>query len=151
VVIDPSAGTHWIAQFFGQEGNDRLIGGAMDDLLDGGPGNDFLDGAGGDNVLIGGGGHDVLRNGHAPVAAPTIAAASTAILSSTATKSSSLKLVQASPRLDNRSRSPDASLIESYNSLLAGSFQNSRGKDLAYSRAILLEDNSRRNVFDERS
>jgi Ca2+-binding RTX toxin-like protein len=151
VQMDPSAESHWIAQFFGQEGNDRLIGGAMDDLLDGGPGNDFLDGAGGNNTLIGGGGHDVLRNGHAPLAAPTIAAASTTLSSGTAAKSSSLRLVRAPARLDNQSRSLDTSLIESYNSLLARSLQNSGSKDSAYSSAILLDGSSRRNRFDKAS
>jgi Ca2+-binding RTX toxin-like protein len=149
VEMDASAGTRWKAQFFGQEGNDRLIGGALDDLIDGGPGNDFLDGAGGDNVLIGGGGHDVLRNGHTPLAVRAIAAASTAKSSGTTTKSSSARLVQAPVQLDNRSRSLDPRLID--NNLLAGYFQYSGSMDLSSSAAVLLERNGGSHVFDEAS
>jgi Ca2+-binding RTX toxin-like protein len=149
VEMDASAGTHWKAQFFGQEGNDRLIGGAMDDLLDGGPGNDFLDGAGGDNVLIGGGGHDVLRNGHAPLAAPTIAAAATAIFTGSTKTSIAARLIQAPVQLDNGSRQLKLSRIDSNNRLLAGYLQSSRTKDLASSGAILLERNGRSHVLDD--
>jgi hypothetical protein len=149
VEMDPSAGSNWKAQFFGEDGNDRLIGGALDDLLDGGPGNDFLDGAGGDNVLIGGGGHDTLRNGHAPLAASTIVAASTAISSGTTTKSSSTRLVQVPAQLENRSPQLESSRIDSETTLLAGYVQNTGTKNLASSAAILLERDSCSHLFDD--
>ncbi len=46
--------------FDGQDGNDRLVGGAFSDTLLGGAGNDTLAGLGGNDVLEGGEGHDRL-------------------------------------------------------------------------------------------
>ncbi len=46
--------------FDGQDGNDRLVGGAFADTLYGGLGNDVLAGMGGNDVLDGGDGHDRL-------------------------------------------------------------------------------------------
>ena len=141
VVMDESAGSHWQAQFFGEQGNDHLYGGAMDDLLDGGPGNDFLDGGGGDNTLIGGGGHDVLRNGQAPLVSLSIAAASTAapVAAETSTKSSLARLFRAPAQLDNRSRLLELSRIGSSRALLGGYSQNPMSMDFASSHAILFE------------
>ena len=48
---------------FGRDGNDRLVGGAMDDDLNGGAGNDHLIGGGGSNHLVGGAGNDHLIGG----------------------------------------------------------------------------------------
>jgi hypothetical protein len=61
VIMDDSVGTHWTAQFYGERGNDHLVGSAANDTLDGGDGNDLLEGGGGDDALIGGDGNDVLR------------------------------------------------------------------------------------------
>ena len=51
------------AAVLGEEGDDRLSGGAEDDVLDGGPGADVLDGGAGDDDLTGGAGADDLRGG----------------------------------------------------------------------------------------
>ncbi len=142
VTMDDSAGTHWQAHFFGEQGNDHLFGGAMDDLLDGGPGNDFLDGGAGDNILIGGGGHDTLRNGHPPLAAPAITAVSlaTPAIGSTPTTSGSAALIQAPIALDNRSRQLDLSHLDLERASLASIIQ-----DLPIRR----EPNLRSNEFDD--
>jgi Ca2+-binding RTX toxin-like protein len=63
VVIDDSAGLKWQAAFFGEDGNDHLVGNAQNDILVGGNGNDILEGAGGKDLLIGGLGTDTLRSG----------------------------------------------------------------------------------------
>ena len=42
VTMDASAGLRWRAEFYGEEGNDHLLGGATSDLLDGGAGLDVL-------------------------------------------------------------------------------------------------------------
>jgi Ca2+-binding RTX toxin-like protein len=50
---------------YGEDGNDKLVGGTGNDLLDGGPGNDNLDGGDGDDILAGGTGFlDVLLGGN---------------------------------------------------------------------------------------
>lgn len=49
--------------FWGEEGNDTLIGGVGDDYLDGGTGNDLLKGGLGNNILIGGHGNDRISDG----------------------------------------------------------------------------------------
>ena len=54
ITFDESAAVTWKARFFGEAGNDLLVGAASNDLLDGGSGS---------NLLIGGGGVDDLRNG----------------------------------------------------------------------------------------
>jgi Ca2+-binding RTX toxin-like protein len=150
VTMDPSAGTHWIAQFFGQEGNDQLTGGAMNDLLDGGQGNDNLDGGGGDNVLIGGGGHDVLRNGHAPLTARALAAATAApVADGTSTKSSSARLDQVAAQLDNRSGLLELGRIDAYRASLARFYQELADKKATPSRITLLDRNNRTNGLDD--
>src|SRR5207302_108360 len=53
IEMDSSAAT-WKAVFFGQDGNDHLIGSSNNDTLDGGAGNDILEGGGGNDVLISG-------------------------------------------------------------------------------------------------
>src|SRR5439155_8534024 len=63
VVMDPTGGETWKANFYGEGGNDVLIGSAQNDLLVGGKGNDRLLGNGGDDVLIGGQGKDFLDGG----------------------------------------------------------------------------------------
>jgi hypothetical protein len=63
VTVDFNASLHWEVEIHGEEGNDRLIGGARNDLLDGGPDNDILEGGPGDNTLVGGPGHDIFRDG----------------------------------------------------------------------------------------
>src|SRR5439155_9690758 len=63
VVMDPSAAQTWKAEFYGQDGDDILVGGDLNDLLDGGKGNDHLFGNAGDDTLIGGPGHDQLDGG----------------------------------------------------------------------------------------
>ena len=47
----------------GNQGADRLSGGAGDDILDGGVGSDQLSGGGGDDTLLGGQGNDNLTGG----------------------------------------------------------------------------------------
>ena len=47
LLISERAGGAWKARFFGDAGNDTLIGTLKDDLLNGGPGRDSLDGKGG--------------------------------------------------------------------------------------------------------
>jgi Ca2+-binding RTX toxin-like protein len=54
IAMDASAGLKWKARFFGQAGNDLLIGAQQDDYLDGGTGI---------NILIGNGGVDDFRRG----------------------------------------------------------------------------------------
>ena len=63
VVMDDSTAVHWTAEFYGEAGNDLLVGNASDDLLDGGTGNDVLDGGDGNDALTGGPGHDVMIGG----------------------------------------------------------------------------------------
>lgn len=46
--------------FFGNDGNDRLAGGAGNDTLNGGAGNDTLQGRGGADILTGGDGADLF-------------------------------------------------------------------------------------------
>ncbi|QEF99651.1 Hemolysin, chromosomal [Stieleria maiorica] len=50
-------------RFYGNEGDDTLIGGAGHDKLDGGDGNDTIDGRSGDDVIYGGDGIDILIGG----------------------------------------------------------------------------------------
>jgi Ca2+-binding RTX toxin-like protein len=49
IAMDESAGLKWKARFFGQAGNDLLIGAQQDDFLDGGTGVNLLIGKGGVN------------------------------------------------------------------------------------------------------
>jgi Ca2+-binding RTX toxin-like protein len=63
VVMDASAAQTWKAEFYGQDGDDLLIGGDLNDLLDGGKGDDYLFGRAGDDTLIGGPGDDYLNGG----------------------------------------------------------------------------------------
>jgi Ca2+-binding RTX toxin-like protein len=63
VAMDASAAQTWKAEFYGQDGNDFLIGGDLSDYLDGGKGHDHLFGNGGDDILIGGPANDVLDGG----------------------------------------------------------------------------------------
>ncbi|WP_299402357.1 hypothetical protein [Acaryochloris sp. IP29b_bin.148] len=51
------------ADFYGEGGNDTLIGAGLGNRLDGGTGNDFLNGRGGNDTLIGGAGDDILLGG----------------------------------------------------------------------------------------
>jgi Ca2+-binding RTX toxin-like protein len=60
VIVDPSV-TTWRTELFGEDGNDRLVGGPLADRLDGGLGNDDLDGGDGDDDLTGGDGNDHLQ------------------------------------------------------------------------------------------
>jgi Ca2+-binding RTX toxin-like protein len=138
VIMDPSAGQFWKARFFGENGNDRLIGGAMDDLLDGGPGNDVLDGGAGDNVLIGGGGHDVLRNGHPPLAPQALAAASIAapVFTDPSNNSTSAGSVHFQTQLKNRSAQPDLR-------------QEPAKKNAPHSRATIVESKTFAKVLDD--
>jgi Ca2+-binding RTX toxin-like protein len=63
VIMDSSAAQTWKAEFYGEAGDDLLIGGDLNDLLNGGRGDDFLFGRGGDDILIGGPGDDYLNGG----------------------------------------------------------------------------------------
>ena len=63
VALDASAAQNWKAEFYGEDGNDILIGGDLSDYLDGGKGNDHLFGNGGADLLIGAQGHDQLDGG----------------------------------------------------------------------------------------
>src|SRR5262249_9434946 len=63
VFMDDSAGLKWSAEFFGESGNDHLVGNGRNDVLVGGDGADILEGQGGRDVLIGGAGADVLLGG----------------------------------------------------------------------------------------
>jgi Ca2+-binding RTX toxin-like protein len=49
--------------FYGDLGNDYIVGGALNDLISGDQGNDTLFGAGGDDGLAGGSGNDLLFGG----------------------------------------------------------------------------------------
>ncbi|MEM9967907.1 MAG: sulfatase-like hydrolase/transferase [Pseudomonadota bacterium] len=49
--------------FYGEAGNDTLLGGSGSDLLDGGTGNDQIHGRRGNNRLYGGHGNDTIRDG----------------------------------------------------------------------------------------
>ena len=51
--------------FFGNAGDDVLVGTIQPDALWGGPGNDYLDGGEGEDYLNGGGGNDTLLGGEA--------------------------------------------------------------------------------------
>src|SRR5205814_1074948 len=126
------------ARFSGENGNDHLIGGAMDDLLDGGPGNDVLDGGAGDNVLIGGGGHDVLRNGHPPLAPQALAAASIAapVFANTSSDSHSASPVSIPIQLNNRSAQFDLR-------------QEPATKNAPHSRATLVGSKTLAHVLDD--
>jgi len=48
-------------KFYGEEGDDILMGAGGDDLLDGGDGNDTITGLGGNDILITGSGDDIVR------------------------------------------------------------------------------------------
>lgn len=61
VVMKESAGLRWRAEFFGEQGNDHLVGSRQNDKLDGGQGKDLLEGGAGDDELLGGDGNDHLR------------------------------------------------------------------------------------------
>ncbi len=50
-----------VFRFFGEAGDDTLVGGWQADELNGGVGNDLLDGSNGNDVLTGGAGVDVFR------------------------------------------------------------------------------------------
>ena len=63
VVLEESGGKHWWAEFFGEAGNDVLIGGVKNDLLVGGNGRDVLIGGAGIDRLEGGKGNDWLIGG----------------------------------------------------------------------------------------
>jgi Ca2+-binding RTX toxin-like protein len=63
VIMDDTAAFGWGAEFFGEGGNDYLIGNAQGDRLDGGKGNDRLVSLGGDDILIGGPGSDNFDGG----------------------------------------------------------------------------------------
>ncbi len=52
------------AEVYGDNGNDRLIGGTNHDILNGGEGNDVLSGADGNDVLYGAAGDDLLTGGN---------------------------------------------------------------------------------------
>jgi Ca2+-binding RTX toxin-like protein len=58
--ISVSASLSRPATFFGQQGNDVLLGGASADGLSGGDGNDRLYGGGGNDMMCGGDGNDFL-------------------------------------------------------------------------------------------
>ena len=58
--MDVSAGAFWKDHFFGEAGDDTLVGRGKSDYLDGGIGNDSLFGGDGDDVLVGGAGKDLL-------------------------------------------------------------------------------------------
>ncbi|WP_075220245.1 5'-nucleotidase C-terminal domain-containing protein [Acuticoccus yangtzensis] len=47
--------------FYGDDGDDRLIGNRLGDYFAGGPGDDFVDGRFGDDVILGGNGNDTLK------------------------------------------------------------------------------------------
>ena len=49
--------------FFGEGGDDTLLGSGLDDQLDGGDGDDTITGQGGDDMLSGGDGDDVIFGG----------------------------------------------------------------------------------------
>ncbi len=71
IEMDPESAQHWNAAFFGEEGDDILVGASHrfgsdrggKDLLDGGPGNDILIGGSGNDELLGGPGNDELQGG----------------------------------------------------------------------------------------
>ena len=50
-------------EFYGDAGNDTLVGAGGDDILVGGAGDDSLSGGGGRDILIGGAGQDTLAGG----------------------------------------------------------------------------------------
>ena len=54
IVMDATAGQTWRAVFFGEGGNDHLVGSMQNDTLDGGAGNNILDGGGGADTLLNG-------------------------------------------------------------------------------------------------
>lgn len=55
--------TNWSNQFYGEQGNDTLVGANKADTLDGGDGNDLLVGGDGNDILRGGEGTDTLNGG----------------------------------------------------------------------------------------
>jgi len=63
VVMEDTAAFRWSAEFYGEKGNDHLVGNAQNDRLDGGAGNDRLEGKAGDDVLTGGPGQDRFDGG----------------------------------------------------------------------------------------
>src|SRR5262249_32689784 len=63
VILDDSAAVRWHAEFFGEQGDDHLVGSLRNDLLVGGPGDDTLEGGPGDDLLLGGPGDDRLSGG----------------------------------------------------------------------------------------
>ncbi len=103
-VIDASQVTAWRAIVFGDDGDDRIIGGTAGiwafgghgndtvtgakgfDTLEGGSGKDRLDGGGGSDTLLGGDGNDALR-GDGEI--DTLAAARAAIRCEAATPTTS--------------------------------------------------------------
>jgi Ca2+-binding RTX toxin-like protein len=60
ITMTKSGGRHWKAEFYGEAGNDRLVGSLMNDRLVGGPGNDILNGGPGKDRLLGGPGRNTL-------------------------------------------------------------------------------------------
>lgn len=61
VMADDAAAQHWNAEFYGEEGDDVLIGSR--NLSDKPRGNDYLSGGPGDDQLYGNSGHDLLEGG----------------------------------------------------------------------------------------
>jgi Ca2+-binding RTX toxin-like protein len=59
-----SARLLFVADFFGEGGNDTLTGSGLSQLLDGGAGNDRLNGLSGDDTLTGGAGNDTIEGGN---------------------------------------------------------------------------------------
>jgi Ca2+-binding RTX toxin-like protein len=53
--------------FYGEGGNNTLVGGPGNDVLIGGPGNDTITGGGGRDILIGGDGTDTLKGNSADI------------------------------------------------------------------------------------
>jgi Ca2+-binding RTX toxin-like protein len=64
IAMDASADIVWKGYFFGEDGNDTLVGRSKNDYLDGGKGNDTLFGGDGGDTLIGGAGVDQLDGGN---------------------------------------------------------------------------------------
>jgi Ca2+-binding RTX toxin-like protein len=62
IEVVEASGNELHALFFGEDGRDRLVGGAHDDILIGAPGIDRLNGQARRDTCVGGPGADVLRN-----------------------------------------------------------------------------------------
>lgn len=73
VTMDDTAGIRWQAEFYGEQGDDVLIGNQQDDTLDGGAGRDLLIGGLGADVLNGVKGGDILIGGTTAYDANTVA------------------------------------------------------------------------------